>query len=1123
VVRLWLVFTILFLLNTPAWGEMGDEVINRPMQTSSSSQFVHQPITFSPHGMPSEFTPRDFPSVIRDPRLPDAPDGVLWRRILEENPGLDPVALLSQSPSELKNWLAKAANGDPDTVHVLVMRVDFLLDSAGDQSTTETGAFDLRHPDSARVPIDPPPHNKDHYNAHMEAMRRYYDKQTNGALVLTWDIYPAESDSAYHLSDTGDYGPWWMSGFDIDVLELAERFVNDTFAAVETDDRPPDFRQYDSFVIIHSGPDFQGDINRNTPFDIPSFNVQLAEPVAVQDSTHFIYLIDVMPEHVNQDGFLGAINAVLTHEFGHQLGFYDMYNVYNFVPQVGMFSLMDSGDNLYGSVWDEYREEEVFVRGAIPASVDPWQKMIFFPQGITPHWIKEDQELELPVVQLHNDLALVPIGGQGIGESGSEPDGHLIGSEYFIVETRPYDINGDLTVYLKADSLTGVIMGPRNVPIEDTDEQGLPADTLGRFEQDYLLPGEGILIWHVDNVAIRDAARQCNGCLNIFNDHRAVDVEEADGIQDLGDIYSVQWTGGMHDYWIRGQYNYFGPNTYPSTAAAGGAGSGISIDVLDSTLVTLSNGEPGMRIKFERGYTHEGWPRYAGYPVGNESIIPFHLDRDGIHELASTAGQFLQMFKSDNSYSGVIAAADSLLHSGVAMGVIYDDEVRMGRNVAAVASNTKVYLTGMPSTTQWVGDEILTYPGGDQVFPSLRFSTAPMLLDSVLVVGDSEGRVRGLIPGHSPVMAWITAKPGFEVTTIAAGRILENDQLALVWGNSAGDIYLATGSQRTGFELASNWPVRIGDGSQPITWLHLVEGEKENSLGQIFAANGSGRVVCLTPEGDSQTGWPADTGGPLAGPLAIGDPDGDGKLELVATRRNGDVYVIDDMGRIETTWPRSVWHPDVEWRTSLRCGACLVDMAGDERPEIVQGGGYGALHVLMWDGGEAPGWPRIAGYDIASGPVVGTVGDESGEIELITVDREGFITLVKTGLERRDSRPGEMWNSTDTNRMHSMAREALPSAPVTVGLLASEKMIFAPHPLEGGEGELILDANNVDGSVMIRLFDTSGQEVERMEYELENRIPVDFRHLAAGLYIARITIAGDGEEVTKLKKIAIIN
>ena len=46
------------------------------------------------------------------------------------------------------------------------------------------------------------------------------------------------------------------------------------------------------------------------------------------------------------NGRLAALNGVFAHEFGHVLGLPDLYNIFNGVPQVGYFSLMDSGENI---------------------------------------------------------------------------------------------------------------------------------------------------------------------------------------------------------------------------------------------------------------------------------------------------------------------------------------------------------------------------------------------------------------------------------------------------------------------------------------------------------------------------------------------------------------------------------------------------------------------------------------------------------------------------------------------------------------------------------------------------------------------------------------------------------
>ena len=100
------------------------------------------------------------------------------------------------------------AAAPPDTVRVAFLRIDFLHDRGG---TASTGNGQLRperpgHERGARSTA--PPHNRDFYAAHARALERYYDVQSYGRVVLQVDVWPAEQDSAYHLSDMADLGPW---------------------------------------------------------------------------------------------------------------------------------------------------------------------------------------------------------------------------------------------------------------------------------------------------------------------------------------------------------------------------------------------------------------------------------------------------------------------------------------------------------------------------------------------------------------------------------------------------------------------------------------------------------------------------------------------------------------------------------------------------------------------------------------------------------------------------------------------------------------------------------------------------------------------------------------------------
>jgi len=1107
-------------------GAAGDEAIDRPLTVRRAEGLLRQgdSAPAPAQGLPSDFRPREFPRVLRDPARAPGPDGILWRRLRAARPDLDLGEFLTPSPDRLRSGL-QAARAPVDTVRVLALRIDFLRDSAGPLSTTPDGRFDLR--DSTGLIVDPPPHNRSFYASHMEALRRYYWKQSGGTLFIDYDIYPAEEDSAYHLADTIHYGPWEVANSGA-ILALAERFVRDAFAAADTAEEPPDFRRYESFILFHAGPDLQGDILRDSPYDIPSFNVFLADPVCVQDSTFFIDLIMVMPEAVSQDGYTAALNGVLAHEFGHQLGFFDLYNVLDFSPMVGMFSLMDSGEQLYGTVAaDTLGERVLYVRGAIPASLDPWHKLLFFPNGVRARWVTGDLQTTLPAVQTGNELLLAPIGGQWLEYLDRLPGwwAPWYASEYFILENRPFDLNGDGTVILETDPLTGVFLGPGNIR---PDEEGAraEADTLGAYEQDYLLPGSGVLIWHVDNAAIQAASNVCYGCINISRERRGVDVEEADGIEDLGDLYSVEWTGGAFDYWFQGGYTRFGTDTRPDTRSGAGGATGIEIAVLDSA-------GPSMRVALKRGFVRPGWPVYAGDPLSDESVNIVDIDGDGTPDIFAAGGrdvlgrygrEVLAFWPDGGGYpyadaGGHFALVDGTLLPGIAAHPAFIPAQGRSLRLLAAATNTRVHAWDA------FGTERMRYPGGGAVAPALRFTTAPTLLDSVIVVGDSEGRLRGLLPGAANPLLWRTGPSGAAVTALAAGDLFGDGSAALVWGDALGALRVATGSQRDGYAPAEGWPVALGGKGAGILSLLLIEGPA-GEPGRLLALDEEGTLGLFGPDGSALDGWPRTLGGRPSGPAVAGDPDGDGVLEYLVTTEEGLIHCFQERGAQELRWPRSVWHPDASPFARVSSGPLLVDVTGDGRPEILQASGDGTLHAFTADGDGVPGWPFAAGYPLIAGPYAAPLG-ERGEIQLLLVDAMGFATVLDLGLPAGSEGPGEMWRSDGgPSRTHAYARARLPQPAGFAGLIDPRSILFTPNPVRGETGRLRFRMGQ-PGRLKLALYDTSGQRVwegVRAPDSLEEETVWDLglAGLASGLYVARMTVEGAGAPLRLTRKLAVV-
>ncbi len=101
----------------------------------------------------------------------------------------------------------------------------------------------------------------------------------------------------------------------------------------------------------------------------------------------------------------------------------------------------------------------------------------------------------------------------------------------------------------------------------------------------YKAAGSGLLIWHIDEGVIRDVWDAERNLFNGDPDHKSVDLEEADGIQDLdrrqGTAY---WLGADVDTWKQEGNHAFGPETRPATGTNGGVPTGLVIDQISAVV-----------------------------------------------------------------------------------------------------------------------------------------------------------------------------------------------------------------------------------------------------------------------------------------------------------------------------------------------------------------------------------------------------------------------------------------------------------------------------------------------------------------------------------------------------------
>jgi subtilisin family serine protease len=138
----------------------------------------------------------------------------------------------------------------------------------------------------------------------------------------------------------------------------------------------------------------------------------------------------------------------------------------------------------------------------------------------------------------------------------------------------------------------------------------------------------------------------------------------------------------------------------------------------------------------------------------------------------------------------------------------------------------------------------------------------------------------------------------------------------------------------------------------------------------LFVSLNDGSVLGARAAGDPLAGWPVRISGPgTLGLPALGDLDGDGRLEVVVGASDGRVWAWSANGIRVTGFP-------VDLGEAVVGSVALSDLDGAPGVEIIATTEAGDIHVLGGDGSALPDWPLSAGIPISS-PVIARLGSDS--------------------------------------------------------------------------------------------------------------------------------------------------
>ena len=1012
----------------------------------------------------------------------------------------------------------------PDTLRVAFIRLDFLADRGGSASTGD-GHFDLSGPDPNVPPFDRPPRNRAFYQSHAEALKRYYEAQSYERTIIEPEVWPRTPNAAYHLSDMADYGPW---SFGQDIYGAAAHMFRDMFFAADTQsaqagDRIP-WDQYDRFVLIHAGSDLQSDVRQDSKEDIPSFTIGVADTdvvwihnVGAPGDSFPIDRCTIIPETETQDDFFSALNGVIAHECGHLFyGFFDVYDVESGLPVVGYWSLMDSG-NQVGSLVLMPDSTEIFATGLLPPAIDPFQRE-FTGDALRPVEVSYTDTTAIANIERNPDLRKV----------------RLSSDEYLLIENRY--LAPSAAVELEQDSTTHVVLGPK---------------TPDRLEYDALLPGGGLLVWHVDESVIPfesyfplDTSLRVNPDFGVNSNpaRRGLSVVEADGLHDLGDLGSPYILGSPYDPFFLGNNTLLSDTTHPNLIPNTPTRPHVQIQFTDTLAMT-------MHLVASRAWQLPGWPIAASFPEGGPQLLAVDADGDHIAEICWAGGDprgpdSTSLFAVRVNGSGLFGP--ELLFAqldrrplqpmaAIAIGAF----VGGGAPTDGPALFAVTTLAEGPDTTTaggrvWLLDHTgQPVPGWPVTLPAIA-TTPPVIVgiypQSVVVVGAANGVIYTLgmdgsiLDDRGALPAPITGRLAVRGNPVGGSMVIAA-------ADTAGDVLMhpvcAYGPCPLSVIPNLQFSVGVHGWDPDFLWIELDGATARSDAvcpggGFDLVVRDGDRLHAFCSSGYPIGGWGESLGDSLVPGLAAGDVDGDGFPDVIAqTRHSGALYVT-RTGRPAPGWPKRGTRED--FRTSSP--PLALDLDGSGRTDLVTLNASGILTAFDAVGHVPPGWPLATGAGAAGAPLATDFTSDDFRFEIIAPDHLGLLyaySLAAPGTSPV-ANPWMMLGG-DPGRSFALPSDRTGSAPVAVsGPLVGGSFKVYPNPARRSPVTFAYSLTE-PARVQIEIVDTSGHRVASFTRDghQSNNVDVwDPGRLPAGLYVARVSFKGSSSERTEVIPVGVL-
>ena len=941
------------------------------------------------------------------------------------------------------------------TINVLAVMVEFQPDKF--ELTYGDGTFgSIYSKDYGNTIIDPLPHDKNYFEDHLKFSQNYFEKSSNGIVKINYEVIPEVVKVSKVMRE---YSPDEKGGF-----KILGDFASEVWTLAEQQNPNLDFSQFDMFVIFHAG--VGKDISTSTllgePRDLPSIYLSLNSMKkyygnnfdGITLSNGFkITNTAILPETESREesGFGGtvlielSINGLLVSNIASYLGLPDLFDSETGKSAIGRFGLMDGQSLLAFS-------------GLFPPEPSAWEKV--FLGWEEPTVINIDRtdinivpRLEFALNQEQIKIAKIPINS----------------TEYYLIENRQRDVFKDgIKITYKLGGSVRSISFP-----EDLDNfNSSVIDTLNGVvidvdEFDWATPGNGILIWHIDEKIINDNLD--SNKINVGK-NRGVDLEEADGIQDIGEEFQTIFgdlviaEGGEYDYWYSSNsselyQNKFSDDTKPNTNTNSRGKSLISIynfsDISNQMKFSVKFGNEFLKLK-------------------SVNQLPQNID-----EFKTVNGKTFGISQNNLSIIGTNAIIPNFSNS----------------NFCTAGNNETSYFFGIYENNLNIGIF-------DTVFIKKQNKiigkcTSPIIANPIsdnefdLFYGTEDGKV--YVYSYNVLSSDSAILKNTYQTDI--GKLSQISVLA--------DYFVSAGSNK----------IKDNDGTEisfpdEIDKVILTKDKNGNFISIILCNNsiylfrrnsGSSEKIFSNEENIKN--------------ISLADLKNDGENYIIFNQKN-KIYALNIAGNIADSFPFIL--NDNDDFTGFSVSA---DVNGDNLADLISVSENGNIYAVSGkDGKIVPGFPITLGGKYSGKQIISNTETALSYSALTNLNTVYTWNLNSSG--------NVNWGSEFGNNLNSSSINSAKNDNFISTFFPQNRTYNWPNPVYGNE-TYIRTYVSEDSKVNVKIFDIAGDFVEELNFNavggIDSEVSWNVSNIQSGAYLARVEVkSNSGKTENKIIKIAVV-